>query len=203
MNGGRMAAGSIVHSRWTMARGVYPHRVKRHAVIQPQDSSYKIIALSQGQNTKVDAEDYDWLNQWPWQARWNKDTHSFYALRTDRSVTPRKTVYMSAFILGCKDGEESDHRNHDTLDNRRENLRKATKLQNIRNRRIFRNNTSGFQGVSWHKRDRVWCAHVRHKGILIHLGYFDSAEEAARAHDELAKKLHGEFAVLNFETLEE
>lgn len=177
-----------------MSSGVYPRRVKRHAVIQPLDPSYKIIALTQGRFTTVDAADYPWLNQWPWYAYWNAHTHSFYAARNEK----RKRIYMAREILKCGPKEEAEHQNHDTLDNQRKNLRKATSSQNSSNRRIRSDNTSGFKGVSWCKKTKNWKAMIGHKGTQIYLGYFNSAEEAARAYDEAAKKFHGEFASLNF-----
>ena len=63
---------------------------------------------------------------------------------------------------------------------------------------MFSNNSSGFIGVSLHKRDKKWHSRVRHKNVMIHVGCFDSDEEAARARDKVVKKLRGKFAVLNF-----
>lgn len=172
------------------------YSVKRHAVIQPLDQSYRIIALTRGQNTMVDAADYDWLNQWPWCAVWNKHTHSFYAKRSkwDKIKKCSYTIAMANEILQCSPGEQADHISHDTLDNRKENLRKTTNTQNCSNKGIRSTNKSGYIGVCWYKKYEKWNAYINH----INLGYFDSAEEAARARDEVAKKLHGEFAVLNF-----
>lgn len=174
-------------------------RMKRHAVIQPLNPSYKIIALTQGQSTKVTAADFPWLDQWNWHASWSPKTHSFYAKRNEKKVNGGyKIIQMAREILGCKSGEEADHINRDTLDNQRKNLRKATKLQNTCNKKMQSNNTSGYIGVTWHKASGKWRARIMHKQISIDLGYFDSAEEAARVRDEAAKIYHGEFAVLNF-----
>jgi hypothetical protein len=169
-------------------------RMKRHAVIQPLDPSYKIIALTHGQNTLVDVADYEWLNQWNWHAQWNKFSRCFYARRWNHG----KAIQMAREILGCGPGEEADHRDRNSLDNRQKNLRKATRFQNGSNRRNPSNNTSGFRGVSLYKRTGKWESRIRYKGKLIHLGLFSTAEEAARAYDEAAKIYHGEFAALNF-----
>jgi AP2 domain len=172
--------------------------VKRHAVTQPLDTSYKIIALTKGQNTLVDAADFPWLDNFNWVAHWDERGHKFYAKRNKTINGRQYTVEMASEILQCKPGEQPDHRNGNPLDNRRRNLRKATGPQNKQNRKIFSNNKSGFKGVYWHKTHKKWVAVIGYKGKIINLGDFNSDKEAARARDKMAKKLHGEFAVLNF-----
>jgi hypothetical protein len=87
---------------------------------------------------------------------------------------------------------EVDHINHDTLDNRRDNLRLATRSQNRTNSLKILRNTSGFIGVS--RRFNGWIARFND----IHIGMYDTAEDAARAYDAVVSKERGEFAVLNF-----
>lgn len=166
-------------------------RMKRHPVVQPLDPSYRLIALTQGQNAIVDAEDFEWLNQRNWHAGWDKGSNKFYA-RTAGNV------FMHQVILNCYPPKEVDHKNHNTLDNRKQNLRKASHSQNQSNAGIRHNNTSGFKGVNWHKRYRKWDARISHKGRSIFIGSFISAKQAARAYDQKAKELNGEFAHLNF-----
>src|ERR1700719_1891410 len=130
-------------------------RVVRHAVTQPSDQSYRLIPLTQGQNAIVDAADYEWLNQWNWFADWSEPTKSFYARRHKKTEDGHyPIVRMSREILKCGPGEEPDHKNHDTLDNRRENLRLSTHSQNCCNKRISPKNTSGFIGVHWQVKNR-------------------------------------------------
>jgi hypothetical protein len=166
-------------------------RMKRHAVAQPLDESYRLIPLTQGKNAIVDAADFEWLNQWNWNACWNGNIKNWYARRTLRFHGPH--VYMHAQIAG----ENSDHINRDTLDNRRRNLRKATASQNQCNHRKRSDNTSGFIGVVWDKRERKWSARIGARGKTHFLGYFSSAKDAAEVRDSFAKRLHGEFASLN------
>jgi hypothetical protein len=171
-------------------------RVDRHAVTQPSDPSYKIIPLTRGKNALVDATDYDWLNQWNWYAHLGENKKAFYAQRSWRpkgGKTPAKFINMHIQILGLKSGEEGDHRNHDTLDNRRKNLRECTHLENCRNRRKRLDNSSGSAGVCWHKRLRKWQARICLEGKYIHLGYYSSKDEATRARVKEAKKHYGEF----------
>jgi hypothetical protein len=170
------------------------YRVKRHTVVQPLEESYRLIPLTQGQNAIVDTADFEWLGRWNWVAKWNGHTRSFYVER-------RGNIRMHRLILDCKSGEQGDHRNHDTLDNRRGNLRKCTQADNSHNQPKRRNNKSGFKGVSyygWHRITPKWLACIKPNSKSISIGYFDTPEEAARAYDKVAKKLFGEFAHLNF-----
>jgi hypothetical protein len=175
-------------------------RVNRHSVHQPQNKSYRLIPLTQGQNAIVDVADFDWLSQWDWYAHWTPSTHSFYARRNVKNNDgTQRTERMHRLILGCTTPqEEGDHRNHDTLDNRRENLRKCSKAMNARNGRKRRHNTSGFKGVFWSKKNRNWNAAIHANKKLRHIGCYASAEEAAKAYDRCALKYHGQFAHLNF-----
>ncbi len=92
-----------------------------------------------------------------------------------------------------------DHINCDGLDNRRANLRLATRQQNKCNSRPrARRGTSRYKGVWWDKERRKWRAAVGYNGKTKHLGAFDNDIEAAKARDVAAKKYHGQFAWLNF-----
>jgi hypothetical protein len=76
--------------------------------------------------------------------------------------------------------EEIDHINQDKKDNRLCNLQQVSKVQNSRNKGLYKNNTSGFAGVSRTQRGN-WCAYVVVDGKQLHLGVFNSAEEAREA----------------------
>lgn len=169
-------------------------RVKRHEVIQPSDLSYRLIPLTQGQNAIVDTKDFAWLSQWNWHAQWNARTASFYAQRL--SGLHGTCIAMHRLILGCKGKHQGDHRDHNTLNNRRRNLRKCSASQNQRNKRMNKNNSTGFRGVT--KEHGKWRAGIKVNRRTIKLGTFPSPEAAARKFDEAARRYHGEFASTNF-----
>lgn len=86
-----------------------------------------------------------------------------------------------------------DHINGNKLDNRRENLRPATKAQNAYNQSKNKSNNSGFKGVHWEELRGKWRARIKIEGRNKHLGYFDTKEEAAAAYKAVATLLHGEY----------
>jgi hypothetical protein len=108
-----------------------------------------------------------------------------------------KKVYMHRWLVNPPEDMTVDHINGDRLDNRRCNLRIATRSQNYCNR-AGKVATSAYKGVSWHKATKTWRATISADKRQRSLGYFHSEIEAARAYDEAAKSLHGEFARLNF-----
>src|SRR6267142_2733505 len=169
--------------------------VKRHLVTQPSDPSYRLIPLTRNQNAIVDAADFEWLSRWNWYAVWSPGVHGFYASRGARRGARRWTLGMHRVILGCKKREEEvDHWNHDTLDNRRQNLRKCTHSQNSQNIRKSLKTISGYKGETWSKTNQGWHAKIIFNGRTNNLGFFRSKEAAAFAYDLAAKKLFGEFA---------
>jgi hypothetical protein len=100
--------------------------------------------------------------------------------------------------MGARSGEQVDHINGDTLDNRIRNLRICSCAENLRNRGITKNNSSGFKGMSWHKECRRWQARIKYLGRDLHIGLFDDLFEAARAYDKKAAEIFGKFARFNF-----
>jgi hypothetical protein len=101
-------------------------------------------------------------------------------------------------------GEYSDHINRNRLDNRRENLRVVTNRQNLLNRELQDNNTSGYRGVWYYKGQahknikKRWAAEIKIVGKRKFLGFYETAKEAAQAYDNAARESNGEFARLNF-----
>jgi hypothetical protein len=161
------------------------------------------LPLTQGFYTLIDAAQYDYLRQWHWQACKGTAKYNFKYYVSTRLKWKGKFVWVSLpqLLLGAKPDIEYDHRNHDTLDNRRSNLRRCSQPQNSQNHPKRKDNTSGYIGVRLIcKGSRKWLAQVNANGKCAFYQTFDSKEEAARARDAAAIQLHGEFAVLNFPT---
>jgi hypothetical protein len=91
-----------------------------------------------------------------------------------------------------------DHVHHNTLDNRRKELRLASPTENARNRRLSSNNSSGYKGVVWREANQNWESQIKVNGVLVHLGNFSNPIEAALVYDTAAKEHFKEFAFLNF-----
>jgi hypothetical protein len=157
----------------------------------------KIIPLTQGQAAIVDDEDYEALAKFKWQAEWSRNAQTWYAKRRTSKADGCRTVRMHREIVGAGAGEQVDHRNHDGLDNRRDNLRRCTVTQNNANQRKGAGHTSRYKGVSWNALTGSWRAQISVEGTTRHIGQYASEKEAAAAYDAAASALHGEFAYLN------
>ena len=136
--------------------------------------------------TVVDANDFDLVKKYKWFR-----THGKYVATTIEN----KKVYLSRYLMNPPDEVEIDHKDRNPLNNRRSNLRIATSSQNKIN--LIRKNPSGFRGIYWNKDNLNWRARIQYKHSTHEIGSFSNKEDAARAYNEHAVKLHGEFAILN------
>jgi hypothetical protein len=152
-----------------------------------------------GRAALVDDADYELVRGYTWYVldvpRTGGRTVSYALARVGRRPD-RSTIYMHALIAGAR----PDHANGDGLDNRRENLRPATRRQNGRNSRPRADltKTSQYKGVCWDKRAGKWRVQIGDHGRRRHVGHFTDEVEAARAYDAAAHELYGEFAWPNF-----
>jgi hypothetical protein len=165
-------------------------------MINPDDVEF--LELNKGWKAMVDADLYPELSKYKWTIKRNKSRT--YATRGYGPVGNVTNVYLHHAILKPKPGFTIDHKNSSTpfcvLDERRSNLRYATKLQQQHNRRSQAGSASKFKGV-FRKRSK-WAARIKINGKLTHIGVFFKEEDAARAYDAIAEKIQGEFFRPNF-----
>ena len=154
------------------------------------------IELTQRQVTLVDDKDYEELSKYKWHARLNGRV--WYALHSRRENGKVHKILMHRLIMAAPQGLQVDHIDGDGLNNQRRNLRLVNSSQNQWNRTNKRRDTSSqFKGVTFHKSSGLWEARIRVYGIRRELGYFNDEVDAARAYNDAARELFGEFAALN------
>lgn len=151
----------------------------------------KRITLLRGQVTLVDDSDFPTLAQYPWRLN-----SSGYAVRTEKRGDRAFVVCLHRELMQAERGQIVDHVDHDKLNNTRSNLRIITQQENLQYRRCFRNNRSGYKGVT--RQHGKWHARITVGGKLLHLGFYDDPETAARVYDAAARMLFDEYALLNF-----
>ena len=158
------------------------------------DCNCKKIELTGGKYTLVDAEDYERVNKYKWRLDENGR-----AARNKNNKEGQRNIKMHRFIMNTPLGMCTDHVNYDTLDNRKSNLRICTPAQSSAHRKAIPNTSSKYKGVTWRPNRNKWYAQIKHNYKGIHLGSYDTEEEAARAYDKKAKEFFGEYAELNFD----
>lgn len=139
-------------------------------------------------------EDFAALSESKWSARWNPSTKSFYAYRQVWVDGRAIAISMHQVIMNPPDGMLVDHRYRDTLDNRRSELRIATHSQNRGNSKRREDCSSGYKGVKVSPNGKKWTASITYEGTFMHLGTFDTPEEAHEAYVHAAENLLEEFA---------
>lgn len=97
-------------------------------------------------------------------------------------------------VHGAWPKEEIDHKNRHPSDDRLANLRECSRGENNKNCKTHSHSRSGIKGVLWRADKQKWSARIRSEGKTHHLGHFDTAEKATRAHRAAQKIYHGEFA---------
>jgi hypothetical protein len=154
------------------------------------------VPLTQGRVALIDDEDAErvLIYKWTYAVRGKSE----YARRAVLRDGTSHSIYLHRFILDAPSRLEVDHINGDGLDNRRCNLRLATKSQNHCNASVITRRDTGFRGVYVTPDSKRYNARIVANGSIIRVGPFGKAEDAARAYDVLAKHYHGEFAALNF-----
>ncbi|HEC65970.1 MAG TPA: hypothetical protein ENI23_11815 [bacterium] len=152
----------------------------------------KGIRLKGGYIAWVDDESFPNLSRFNWSI--DGCGYPQAAIKTTKGLRP---VRMHRVILGLVGREMGDHKNGDRLDNTLCNLRKCNQSENTRNKRLNKNNTTGFKGVYYNSKRGKYQADINVDYKHKFLGAFDSAVEAARCYDRAALKYFDSFALTN------
>lgn len=156
--------------------------------------TFRRIKLTRGRYAIVDVEDFERLNQYKWQ--WSR---CGYAKRSVYKSGKQADTYMHTVVCPVPAGMVTDHANRNKLDNRKANLRPATRRQNVWNcSSKTENEKTRYHGISWRKDIKRWRVRLTISGRRQAFGCYTDEVEAAKAYDRLAKQYRGEFAVLNF-----
>lgn len=149
----------------------------------------QLVRLTQGKFAKVDDDIMYIISQYKWHFH-----KTGYAMHT---YDGGKKLRMHHVVLPMLPRHEVDHINGDTLDNRRENLRYTSRIQNSWNRGKQSNNTSGYKGVQWSPWCNKWAVRIVHNKKEVRVGYFEDVADAAEAYNQAAILYHGDYARLN------
>lgn len=142
----------------------------------------------------VDRDDFSRVNSYKWFLA--KDGYALASIYRDGK---RTTCRMHRFILyNPPKNILIDHINFNPLDNRKDNLRKCSHLENSIHRRTPKTNTSGYRGIWWDKNWKKWRVGIRINGKRKYLGAYLDKIKAAKIYDNAARKYFGDFSVTNF-----
>lgn len=160
--------------------------------MEGEENGMKLLDLTNSEEKViVDDEDYEYLKQWNWQLMRSSG-------HVGRSEYKKGTILLHRVVNNTPNELFTDHINQNKLDNRRENLRTCSKAQNSMNRAKQNGKySSKYKGVTWCKKSQKWKARVKYNGKFIALGHHTSEIEAAKAYNQKAEELFGEFFVPN------
>ena len=128
----------------------------------------------------IDLDDLQEVAKYNW--RLNKDAYAVH------SSVATKERFMHHLILKRKKGLETDHINRNRVDNRKANLRYATRKQNVENTGVRKDSLTKIKGVGYYKSIDRWCAKIQIRGKRMFLGSRKSPEEAEELYKNAVAK---------------
>jgi hypothetical protein len=146
------------------------------------------MQLTQGQVTVFDKVMLECILEHKWHAQYSPSINNFYAVAViNKKRTPLHREIMSLFG-DYTIGKEIDHIDHDTLDNRKCNLRCVTHAENMKNHSLRSDNQTGYIGVSNYRTGK-YKSSITNNGVHYYLGLYDCPVEAAKAYNKKAIEL--------------
>jgi len=155
----------------------------------------KSIILSTGHSITIDDIDSD-LCEFLWTTHQDYRGNCYAVRKLNNAIIFLHRIIHER-ISPNENPDQVDHKDRNTLNCARANLRAATVSQNNANHEIRKDSQTGYKGVTFHNRNKNYVAYIRYNKQRIHLGSFKTPEEAALAYNQSAKRLFGEFACLN------
>jgi len=161
-------------------------------------SSMKTIPLTKGYSAIVDDEDFEKVSIVRWQSSIGQSGNNYPLHNFGKHKKP-KFISLHRFLMNAKKGQIIDHINHNTLDNRKCNLRICTRSNNAMNMRKPKksNSLSKYKGLSWNVKLNKWTVRVMKDYKNYYFGLFISEKDAAIEYNKRAIELFGKFAKLN------
>lgn len=156
-------------------------------VFTDEYGSYR-IGFTSNTNRKfcVDVEDYDKVKDYCWRECVDQTGYHYLASRGGENTLLR--------IHNLVAGKYYDHKDRNTFNNRKYNLRPATKNENARNKSLQINNKSGVSGVFFDKSCNKWRAYININGKRLYVGYYSNKESAIKSRLQAEADYYGEFA---------
>lgn len=181
-----------------------PKKKGNNYIIDEENNIAKIeLNRTEGENlwVTIDLEDLERVINFPytWFAKYSATVGKFYAATSEYrpEIQKARTILLHQFIMGVEDSTREvnvDHKNHDTLDDRKENLRVTNVTENCMNRKLSKANSSGYRNVSWDGYSWVVQLQVNGKGTCLGRFPKDQLEEAGKFAKQMREKYYGEFA---------
>lgn len=192
--GGNLRSGSV-KSCGCLAKEKSSEKAKQNIKTNRYDldsESYAIGYTSKDEPFYFDKEDYDKIKNYCWYY----DKRGY--LVSNERGTRKRTLFHRIIMEPVPEKMEVDHKKHPPRhehksDNRKENLEIKTNSQNMMNAHLYSHNTSGVSGVTYTKASNKWQVRIGVNGKRIHLGYFDSFEEAVQVRKEAEEKYFGNY----------
>ena len=151
--------------------------------------NYGIGWTSKGEEFYFDLEDYDKIKDYCWFL-----SPKGYVIAKDIFSDNSNHHVIFHRLIWPREADQIDHIGNNKQDNRKCNLREVNNSKNQMNQKLQKNNKSGYHGVTWHKRDQIWEAHIGYNKQQIYIGRFTHLEDAVKARKEAEEKYFQQYA---------